>query len=60
MAGLPERIQRAGRPPLHTLNVEYARRAYEAAAEALDLPRAPLARVTAAAAALRTAATETT
>lgn len=45
MAGLLERIQRAKRPPLHTLTAVDARRAYEAAAEVLDLPRAPLARV---------------
>ncbi len=45
MAGLLERIQRAKRPPLHSLQAVDARRAYEAAAEVLDMPRAPLARV---------------
>jgi acetyl esterase len=45
MAGLLDRIQRAKRPPLHSLSPQEARRAYEAAAEVLDLPRAPLARV---------------
>jgi len=45
MQGLLERIQRAGRPPLHALSPTQARAAYEAAAEILDLPRAPLRRV---------------
>ena len=45
MAGVLERIRRAGRPPFHTLSPLAARAAYEAAAEVLDLPRAPLARV---------------
>jgi acetyl esterase len=45
MAGLLDRIQRAKRPPLHSLSAVQARRAYEAAAEVLDLPRAALARV---------------
>jgi len=45
MAGLLERIRRAGRPPLHALSVAQARAAYEAGAEVLDLPRAPLPRV---------------
>jgi acetyl esterase len=45
MAGVLSRIQRAGRPPLHTLAPAQARAAYERAAEVLDLPRAPLARV---------------
>ena len=45
MAGLLDRIQRARRPPLHALSPVQARAAYEAAAEVLDLPRAPLARV---------------
>lgn len=39
------RVRLAARPPLHTLPVEAARQAYEAAAEILDLPRAPLGRV---------------
>lgn len=45
MAGVLERIQRAGRPPFHTLTPQQARAAYLAGAEVLDLPRAPLARV---------------
>jgi acetyl esterase len=45
MAGLLERIERARREPLHALVPEEARRAYAAAAEILDLPRAPLHRV---------------
>ncbi len=45
MAGLLDRIQRAGRPPFHTLTPAQARAAYLAGAEVLDLPRAPLARV---------------
>lgn len=45
MAGLLDRIQRAKRPPLHSMSALDARRAYEAAAEVLDLPRAALARV---------------
>ncbi len=45
MAGLLGRIRRAGRPPLHALSVAQARAAYEAGAEVLDLPRAPLPRV---------------
>lgn len=45
MQGLLERIQRAHRPPLHSLSVEQARLLYNAGAEILDLPRAPLARV---------------
>jgi acetyl esterase len=42
MAVLLHRIQRAARPPFHSLSPAQARRAYEAAAEVLDLPRAPL------------------
>ncbi len=45
MAGLLDRIRRARRAPLHSLPPPEARRAYQAAAEVLDLPRAPLARV---------------
>lgn len=45
MAGILERVQRANRPPFHTLDVTQARLAYEAGAEILDLPRAPIARV---------------
>ena len=43
MAGLLARMQRAKRPPLHALTPTAARLAYEAGAEVLDLPRAPLA-----------------
>ncbi len=42
MAALLHRIQRAGRPPFHSLTPMQARAAYEAAAEMLDLPRAQL------------------
>ena len=45
MRGLIDRIHRANRPPFHTLPPREARKAYEAAAEILDLPRAPLPRV---------------
>ena len=45
MQGLLERIQRAQRTPLHALSPGQARSSYEAAAEILDLPRAPLRRV---------------
>lgn len=45
MAGLLERIRRANRPPFHTMPAHEARRAYEAAAEVLDLPRARVAEV---------------
>jgi acetyl esterase len=45
MAGLLTRIHRAQRTPFHAMAVDEARRAYEAGAEVLDLPRAPLARV---------------
>ena len=45
MDGLLDRIGRARRTPLHALSPAQARAAYEAAAEVLDLPRAPLTRV---------------
>ncbi len=45
MARLLSRIQQAGPVPLRTLAPAAARRAYLQAAEVLDLPRAPLARV---------------
>lgn len=45
MAGVLERIRRARRPPFHTQAVPEARAAYEAAAEVLEPPRAPLPRV---------------
>ena len=45
MAGVLERIRRAGRPPFHVLTPVEARAAYAAAAEILEPPRAPLARV---------------
>jgi acetyl esterase len=46
MAALLDNIRRAGRPAFHTMSVPEARRAYVAASEVLELPRAPLARVT--------------
>jgi len=45
MAGVLERIRRAGRPPFHVLTPDAARAAYVAGAEVLEPPRAPLARV---------------
>lgn len=45
MAGVLERIWRAGRPPFHRQSAVEARAAYELGAEVLDLPRAPLVRV---------------
>lgn len=45
MAGLLQRIQRAQRTPLHAQSPGQARATYAAAAEILDLPRAPLQRV---------------
>lgn len=45
MAELLDNIRRANRPPFHTMHPTDARRAYEAASEILELPRAPLARV---------------
>ena len=45
MAGLLDRIQRAGRPPFHAMTPAEARAAYESAAEVLEPPRARLARV---------------
>lgn len=45
MAGLLERIARARRAPFHAMTPAQARAAYEAGAEVLDLPRAPLGRV---------------
>jgi acetyl esterase len=45
MAGLLERIHRAQRTGLHALTPDEARRAYEAGAEVLDLPRAAVPRV---------------
>ena len=45
MAGVLERIRRAARPPFHSLSVPAARAAYQAGAEILDPPRAPLPRV---------------
>ncbi len=45
MADLLDRIRRANRPPFHTMQPVAARQAYEAAAEILELPRAPLRRV---------------
>ena len=45
MRDVLQRIRRANRPPLHTLGAVEARRRYEAAAEVLEPPRAPLPRV---------------
>ena len=45
MAALLERIQRANRPGFETMSPPQARIAYTAAAEVLEPPRAPLARV---------------
>ncbi len=45
MAGLLDHIQRARRTPFHHMTASAAREAYVAAAEVLDLPRVPLARV---------------
>jgi acetyl esterase len=45
MSSLLDRIRLAGRPPFHALSVAEARRAYEQAAEILEPPRVPLARV---------------
>ncbi|PWW43619.1 acetyl esterase [Melaminivora alkalimesophila] len=45
MAGVLERMARAGRPALHTLSPEEARALYAAGAEVLEVPRAELARV---------------
>lgn len=45
MAGVLDRIRRAKRPPFHALTPVQARAAYEAGAEVLDVPRAPLGRV---------------
>ncbi|MBL0726669.1 alpha/beta hydrolase [Piscinibacter sp. HJYY11] len=45
MRSLLERIHRAGVPPLHSMPVRDARKAYTLRSEVLDLPRAPLARV---------------
>ena len=42
MAGLLERIRRAGRPPFETMLPAQARAAYAQGAEVLDLPRATL------------------
>lgn len=45
MAGVLDRIHRAKRPPFYTQTAQQARAAYLSAAEILDLPRAPLARI---------------
>lgn len=45
MRDVIDRIRRANFTPFHQLEVSAARQAYLAAAEILDLPRAPLARV---------------
>ncbi len=46
MAGLLDRIARARRVPFHAMTAAQARADYKLTAEVLDLPRAPLARVT--------------
>lgn len=45
MSGVLDRIRRARRAPFHTLSPQQAREAYVLAAEVLEPPRAPLARV---------------
>ena len=45
MRDLLQRIRRANRTPMHLMDAADARRHYDASAEILDLPRAPLARV---------------
>ncbi|MBS0294373.1 MAG: alpha/beta hydrolase [Proteobacteria bacterium] len=45
MRGVIQGMQRAARPPLHSLSPARARAAYEAGAEVLEVPRAQLARV---------------
>jgi acetyl esterase len=45
MGGVLDRIRRAGRPPFHAMTPAAARQAYTLAAEVLEPPRAPLARV---------------
>ena len=45
MRSVLERMARAGHPPLHTRSPEDARRAYQAGADVLEVPKAALARV---------------
>jgi acetyl esterase len=45
MAGVLDKIRRAGRPPFHSMTVAQARAAYESASEVLELPHARLPRV---------------
>ncbi|MBS0340405.1 MAG: alpha/beta hydrolase [Proteobacteria bacterium] len=45
MAGVVERMERAGHPPLYTLSPQEARASYEKAAGVLEVPRPQLARV---------------
>ena len=45
MRGVLERMERAGRPRLHTLSPEQARQAYALGADILEVPRAELERV---------------
>lgn len=45
MRSVIERMERAGRPPLHTLAPAQARAAYEAGAGVLEIPKAAMARV---------------
>ncbi|MFT4243202.1 MAG: alpha/beta hydrolase [Acidovorax sp.] len=45
MRSVLDRMARAGRPPLHTRTPQDARTAYEAGADVLEVPKAPLPRV---------------
>lgn len=45
MAGVVERMERAGKPPLYTLSPEDAKAAYERGAGVLEVPKPPLERV---------------
>jgi len=45
MAGVVERMERAGHPPMHTLTPQQARAAYEKGAGVLEVPKPELARV---------------
>ena len=45
MRGVLERMERAARPPLHTLSPQQARAAYEIGADILEVPRAAMERV---------------
>ena len=45
MAGVVERMERAGHPPLHSLTPQQARAAYEKGAGVLEVPKPELARI---------------